>query len=554
MCQEVVERRGIEPLTLGLQNAQVASHKGAKSSGYLVLHCRNRWCVKADMVTLRDTNASRDLGRLFIHARSSHPAWLLLASRRAPLVLGCLKPLFDGAEGNVSWEDAVQFLAEVFAEYANVEEYDLPESNYLATAQRELREWIKRGLIVEREKLIFATDSLQKVFNFLANLEDDTMTSTASRLATVQREIENLEARLNPNREDRVANLKNRIAALQVELENAERGEFEVLGGTQAIEGIREIYQLATSLRMDFRRVEDSFRDADRRLRHDIIRSDQNRGSILDSMLDGHENLLATQEGRVFDTFYAQLTHAVELDQMTRQVSSILQNALAGEALTRKQTNDLRWLVPILIRESERIIQARARSERDVRSFIKAGLNNEHYRVGALLNDIMEAATEVDWSSRKVREMKSPLPPVAVSLNMLPLVQRLRFKESDAEEAGELDLSLNYANLDDFAEDFWEAFDSMDRQALFERTVELLRSSDEKFTVGRLAEALPPTHDLETLAYWLGMAREAEVPVGTEREVVDVEDNQKDTSTRFVVPLVSLDAGCVEKVRSDALG
>lgn len=505
------------------------------------------------MAARRDT-VTRDLGRLYIHARGSNPAWLLLASRRAPLVLGCLKPLLDGSEGDVSWEDAVQVLAELFAEHANVDEYELPKDDYFSTAQRELRDWIKRGLIVERDKLVFATDSLQKVFNFLASLDDDNMTSTASRLAMVQREIYNLEARLNPNRDVRVANLRKRIKELQDELGRTEQGEFEVLTGTQAVEGIADIYQLASSLRMDFRRVEDSFREADRRLRQEILRSDQNRGSVLDSMLNSHDNLLTTQEGRVFDTFCAQLNRTVELNQMTRQVESILQTAEAGEALTWKQRYDLGNLVHILTRESERIIKARSRSEKDVKSFIQAGLNNELHRVGALLNDILEATGAIDWSSRKTRELPCSLPPVAISLNNLPLVQRLRFKESDADDPGELDLSLNYANLDDMGEEFWESVNCLDRQALFDRTMELLRSCDEQFSLARLAELLPPTHDLETLAYWIGMARQADLPVGPDREVLDIADANGEACTRFVAPLVLLDAVSVREVRADDLG
>jgi hypothetical protein len=46
---------------------------------------------------------------------------------------------------------------------------------------------LKRGLIVERDGQIMATDALQRALRFLDSLEDQAMTSTASRLATVQR-------------------------------------------------------------------------------------------------------------------------------------------------------------------------------------------------------------------------------------------------------------------------------------------------------------------------------------------------------------------------------
>jgi len=48
------------------------------------------------------------------------------------------------------------------------------------------------------------------------------MTSTASGLSTVQREIENLETSINPNPANRVSTLRRRIAELERELREVE--------------------------------------------------------------------------------------------------------------------------------------------------------------------------------------------------------------------------------------------------------------------------------------------------------------------------------------------
>ena len=52
---------------------------------------------------------------------------------------------------------------------------------------------LKRRLIVERDGRVFATDALEVAITFVESLDNRFMTSTASRLSTVQREIENLE-------------------------------------------------------------------------------------------------------------------------------------------------------------------------------------------------------------------------------------------------------------------------------------------------------------------------------------------------------------------------
>lgn len=475
-----------------------------------------------------------------VSLRKNHAAWLLLASRNAPLTLSSLQALVDNHPGGVPFDDAVEQLATVFATYSNDGDFDTGEGDdQYAAARRELRKWLKRGLIVERDGQIMATDALQRSLAFLNGLEDRVMTSTASRLATVQREIEELDARLSPSQSDRAALLRERIAALEAELAGVERGEFEIMEGAQAEEGIREVYQLAVSLRADFRRVEDSYREADLALRQKIISEKRHRGEIVDELLAGHEALVSTPEGQVFEGFHRQLAHSAELEKMKRQLRSILDNASSDEALGRRQKKDLRELVPQLVGESERVIQARARSERDVRGFLTSGLADEQLRVGAILQEVFRVALDVDWQRQAVRREPGPLPPVAIAVSYIPVIDRLRVKEPAEDEEKDLDLSTADADPTQIDDEFWQAYNALDRAALFESTLEALKQQGRPLSLKALAEALPPTHDLETIVYWLALAREAgiEVPEGT--EVIDL-FNEEDGWTRFHAPLVEL--------------
>jgi hypothetical protein len=188
-----------------------------------------------------------------------------------------------------------------------------------------------------------------------------------------------------------------------------------------------------------------------------------------------------------------------------------------------------------------------------VRGFIKAGLAGEPHRVGALLNDILEAATDLDWPSAALRRSPGPLPPVAVSMPLLPLVQRLRFKEPGGGEEADLDLSETTGSIEDMSEEFWDALDGLDRIALYGDTLHALESANSGLTLGELAEALPPTHDLETLAYWLGLGRETEAEFRDEREVFEIAD-RNGIATRFDVPRVTLEAAAVARVEPETLG
>lgn len=480
--------------------------------------------------------------QIFLQARRQHPAWQLLASRRSPVMLSVLQQIFEQGHRHegVAYDVAVVALANLLQLLANDSEVGTEGEDPTAIARRELRDWIRRALVIEREGRLYATDALETALQFVESLGGRMMTSTASRLSIVQREIERLESGLNPDAQSRANRIRRSIADLERELKSVEAGDVPVLDPVSAVEGIREVYGLAISLRADFRRVEDSWREADRALRHAIVNDDHHRGAVVDSLLDGHDNLLNTIEGRVFHGFQQQLGQTHELDQMKLRLRAILRHQRAAEALDAKQQEDLRWLVMRLVKESSTVIRARARSERDVRNFLKAGLAAEQHRVGTLLNTLFREAQAVDWRSSAIQRSPGPLPPIGISIAGLQVVERLRFKSLDSEARRDLALQQQRTNLDDIGDEFWAAFDGLDRDALVRDTLAVLGRSEHGLSLAELAVRLPPTHDLETIALWLGMAREVEMTISEdEREPLIVEDREGERWC-FSVPALRL--------------
>ncbi|MDZ7921416.1 DUF3375 domain-containing protein [Rhodoferax sp.] len=481
----------------------------------------------------------------YLSARQQHPAWMLLAARRGPLMLSGLEALFEHQRDGVPFDAAVQALADMLAAHANDPDFEINTADVATQARHELRDWIKRGLVTEREGRIFETDALKTALRFVTQLDQRMMTSTASRLAVVQREIDNLAAALNPDAKSRAAHLERRMAELQQQLDDARAGRIATLTEDQAIEGIREVYALATSLRADFRRVEDSWREADRALRQAIISAQYHRGAVMDQLLDGHAHLLNTQEGRVFEGFQQQLNQQSELTDMRQRIRAILQHPSAARALDDVQHSTLRLLVQQLIKEAQVVQGVRARSEREVSQFMKTGQAAENQRVGQLLNDILQEALQVDWQRQAVRRQDAPLPPLGVALAHLPLIERLRIKSMEGGAGAELQLTTQYANLDQVEDEFWQAFEGLDREALRARTLDVLEHSGQPMTLAALAEALPPgAHDLETLTLWLALARESGAQFD-DGEVEHITTHDAATGWQFTVPRVALDAAAL---------
>ncbi len=491
----------------------------------------------------------------YIHARQQNAAWLLLASRRAPLMLSCLDALFEHQRDGVPLDDAVQALADMLAAHANLPDFEIDAADITTQARRELRDWIRRALITEREGRIHETDALKTALRFVAQLDHRLMTSTASRLAVVQREIDNLATALDPNPLSRAEQIERRIEDLQQQLTEVRAGRLPVLTDAQAVEGIREVFTLATGLRADFRRVEDSWRAADRTLRQAILSAQQHRGAVVDQLLDGHASLLSTQEGRVFESFQQQLDNQSELAEMRARIRNILNHPASKQALDDLQHSTLRLLVQQLIKEAKVVQGVRARSEREVSQFMKTGQAAENQRVGQLLNDILQQALDIDWQRQSVRRQSAPLPPLGVALAGLPLIERLRIKSIDGGGQGaELLLTTHYADLDQVEDEFWQALEGLDRQALLQQTLAVLEHSGQPMTLAALAEALPPDeHDLEALTLWMAVACEAGLAWGDGQEQITTTDPQQSPAQewRFTVPHVALDAAAVRSVGGD---
>ena len=491
----------------------------------------------------------------YIAARQQNAAWLVLASRRAPLMLSCLEALFEHQRDGVPLDHAVQALADMLAAHANLPDFEIDTTDTAAQARRELRDWIRRGVITEREGRLHETDALKTALGFVTQLDHRLMTSTASRLAVVQREIDNLANALDPNPQSRAEHMERRIADLQHQLDEVRAGRLTLLTDAQAVEGIRDLFTLATSLRADFRRVEDSWRAADRTLRQAILSTQQHRGTVVDRLLDGHASLLNTPEGRVFESFQQQLDNQSELAEMRARIRHILSHPACSQALDDLQHSSLRLLVQQLIKEAKVVQAVRARSEREVSQFMKTGQAAENQRVGQLLNDILQQAQAIDWQRQAVRRQPVPLPPLGVALSGLPLIERLRVKSLDGgEQNAELLLTTQYADLNQVEDEFWQAFEGLDRQALLQQTLAVLEQRAQPMTLAELAEALPPgEHDLETLTLWLAVAREAGVDWGDGQEFITSTDEKKTPNEqwRFTVPRVALDAAAMLGVGGD---
>lgn len=480
--------------------------------------------------------------------RKTHPAWALLCARSAPYLISLLKPLIEDKSTSLTFEDAAEKLAIMLKEFDDEGEKEAilsgKERNPLAEARSELHEWIKRRLLVERRGSIFGTDSLQIAMGFVSELDSQRfMTSTASRLSTVQNAVEELSSNLNPDPKARIRRLERRISKDQKLLEKAKRGEIDVLSGDRAKESIREVFQLTMTLPNDMIRVAEAYQKEGRTIREQIAAEQSTRGDVLKHFLDSNDRLLRTPEGTVFDAFFAQLRETEDLERMRGSIEAILKNPHTVSALTSQQQRDFGTILKRLVDDSLRVIEARSSSEKSVQAFIDQNMSGDNRAVGRLLGEILGIALKVDWGSSAIRKSLAPLPPIAVFEGTVPSVSRYLISSPSAKEKGEFDLTPKELGFDDIKDEVSVLTGKLNRKAFANETIQILEASSERgFSISELYGLITPKDELDAISVWLQMCNEADVEEEGENRELFITQPQDEGGGKliFTVPLIYL--------------
>ncbi|WP_066017544.1 DUF3375 domain-containing protein [Endozoicomonas atrinae] len=321
----------------------------------------------------------------FSRLHQENRTWKLLKADNAPLLLAFIAELFRETN-EVPFGKAIAILD---TELNRLREYDQLDGEVKATAY--LRQWIQDGWLRELNDLLTRTDACELAMRFVKGLEERGSNATASHLRIVQDAVRDLAVALSPDPKERIILLESRKAELQREIDDLEAGVVYELPEAEQRERIQEVYQLASLLTGDFRRVEDEIRHMDQKLRVEMIESENHRGDILESLLE-KENILAESDaGRAFDGFFQLLCDTNRRMEFKEQLRSVLSRPAAAH-LSKEQCRYLERLLKELNQESHHVFRVRNRTEESLRNYVESGAHLENRAVNQLLEQLEQTA------------------------------------------------------------------------------------------------------------------------------------------------------------------
>lgn len=316
------------------------------------------------------------------------PVWKLLRAENAPHILAFIADLFV-EETEVPYGRARSLLDE-FIKYSREQGLWQTENN----AAYYLNSWIKAGWLREMDDMLSKTDASETVLRFCRNLDERHSSTTASHLRIVQDAVRDFVVAISDSIDDRVNLLEQKKAQIQQEIDDLHAGVVTQLNETEQRERIREIYQLASILTGDFRRVEDEIRQLDKELRIDMIEGNASRGEVLLALMQKEQLLAKSDAGSAFDGFCQLLQDQDRSTEFREQLRSILNHPVAQQ-LSEAQKKYLGQLMRELARESGRVFQVRRRTEEGLRAYIESGAALENRMIERLLSQLEKQAVNL---------------------------------------------------------------------------------------------------------------------------------------------------------------
>lgn len=329
------------------------------------------------------------------HLRARHPAWALLRSNNAALVLSFLGRVF--VEGNASDLPATALVAELDDELYALNQrlgpgtFPRPAAAYLDEWASPEHGWLRKHYLPGSDEARYdLAPPVEKALGWVQDLRVRDFVGTESRLNTVFELLRQMVFGADEDPEHRLVELRRRRAELDEEIARTERGDITVLDEVGQRDRYQQFSRTARELLADFREVEENFRRLDRSLREQIAGWSGSKGALLDEALGSRNGIAESDQGRSFQGFYDFL-----LSHQRQQELTDLLDRLRDIAPLRQQDGRLSRIHFDWIDASERTQATVRLLSEQLRRFLDDQVWLENRRVFDLLHGIEAKALRV---------------------------------------------------------------------------------------------------------------------------------------------------------------
>lgn len=261
--------------------------------------------------------------------RTHHPAWRLLRSDHAPLVVSFLHRVFVvpnvRAMSAADLAEALEDELYALRDRLGADAYPKRSLDYLndwASAEKGwLRKFYRQG---SDDPHFDLTPATEKAIVWLDALTERSFVGTESRLLTLFELLRQMSEGSESDPQKRIAELHRRRDEIDAEIARVNAGDLPLLDDTALKDRFQQFMQLARDLLTDFREVEQNFRMLDRRVRERIALWEGSKGALLEEIMGERDAIGDSDQGKSFRAFWDFLMSSTRQEELTERLTRVL--------------------------------------------------------------------------------------------------------------------------------------------------------------------------------------------------------------------------------------
>lgn len=393
----------------------------------------------------------------------AHPAASLLGKQQAAFILSFLHAAFKQTGLTQVQDEVLKARLSAWLEDRRGEEnfeWDRSARDYLEEWCSERCGWLRRTMPPISEVPVFElTSASEKALAWLESLRGSSFVGTESRMESIFHQMDELLRESSPDVESRIKSLRGREMALRSEIEHAETtGQVTTLEDWQIHERFQRLIEESRTLLSDFRQVEENFREVARTIVEQQSEENQTKGKIVGGVLDSHDSLRHSPQGKSFYGFVRLLLDPERRERFEDQAAKIQQLPHLDQT-ERDNTLLLRLLSSLRI-EQEKVGESTQRLASNLRRALETSAFAERRRVREIISQVQQLALrardqapprghffEVEELPRIWAGMSRPLWEVPVELKSASSLTQ-DIPEIDAETLGRM-LQLAHLSIEE---------------------------------------------------------------------------------------------------------
>lgn len=459
------------------------------------------------------------------------PAVTLLRSDNAGFIIGFFQSIFCGTQRfQIGYNELVTSLTQY--NEAHGKPLSRRPSDYIEIwadeKHRFLRKYYVEGNDEPQAELSYEVSS---IMSWLHSQSTQDFVGTESRVSALFQMIDKLASHSDTDPKARISKLKQEREAIDQEISQIKK-TGTVLGwdDLRKREYLSHIMEDSRRLLADFALIEDIFKDHARQLKEKMVVPQLSKGEILAQVLDMHDALEESDQGKSFRAFWDFLLSPTKQNELSRWLEKILQDLSDKPYLRGVQYREyvirLKGFKADLLQRGRKVLASQNRLTREIRTLLVQNSNQDCKAIQAAIADIKA------WCIADRERFSHIAGEVLIEIEHNPLVHLPLERPLWSEPIGTL---LHFGDSLDELSTETPIINLKERSALaywqLEERVNTLLQERATFTLPEVVDVYPPEFILEELVGYLS--------VGLKNQQHMVEEIEPIKLDEFLLPQIT---------------